>query len=123
MKIKASERPMTMEEARLLDLLFSVDFSGKREIQQQLSKCLVRVVDENGSLEFSANEAAPANVRTSVPVTARLPDADGEDTFGISVNLLLHVYGGVAKELEIYKDDGSSIKWPLKFDKSVVMVS
>ena len=113
-------RSPNAEEVRLLEILFSVDFPGRRDLQEQAMRAEVRTIDGNGSLQFFVVNPTQANVKGRVPVSARLPDANGSDLFGICVNLLLHVRNGVLAELEIYKDDGSAIVMPFRFESAFV---
>jgi hypothetical protein len=56
-------------------------------------------------LAASSTELKPAVVEKRIPV-----EADAVDEDGIHVHFLLHVVKGFAKELEVYKDDGSPIR-------------
>ena len=58
-----------------------------------------------GSLGFEHVKGHPqATVLKRIPV-----EASGKDQDGVQIHVLLHVLDGAAKELEIYKDDGSPI--------------
>jgi hypothetical protein len=86
--------------------LLAADFPGKEEIAKQLACCRVRIIDDEGSLELELSDVArPATVEKRIPV-----EADAVDEDGIHVHFLLHVVKGFAKELEVYKDDGTPIK-------------
>lgn len=93
-------------EREVMQKLLAADFPGQREIAAQLANCRVRTIDDEGSLELELSDAAkPAMVERRIPV-----EAEGVDEDGIYVHVLLHVVKGFAKELEVYKDDGSAIR-------------
>jgi hypothetical protein len=81
------------------------EFPGKAAIEKQLETCLVRQIDDDGSLEFQVGSDVIAEVKYRVPVEGRAADEDG-----VMVHYLLHVLGGQAKELEIYREDSAPIK-------------
>jgi hypothetical protein len=112
-------RKPTPMEADFLRLLLSADFVGKSAITEQLDNCRVRVVDSEGSLEIQPGDSGGrATVEKRIPV-----EAEGLDEDGIAVHFLLHVVDGFAKELEVYKDDGSSIKrMPSPTDLKVIVL-
>jgi hypothetical protein len=92
--------------AEFMQRLLAVDFPGNEEIAKQLTGCRVRIIDDEGSLELELSDAVkPATVEERIPV-----EADAVDKDGIHVHFLLHVVKGFAKELEIYKDDGTPIR-------------
>lgn len=97
-------RELSALERGILAVLLSHDFPGRTQVKQQLARARVREVDEEGSLEFDVKDAPRAPVTHRVPTEASYSDADGG-----RVNLLLHVVEGVVCELEVYKDDGSTI--------------
>ena len=106
MKIEQHFRQPTPTETEFMQRLLAADFPGKEEIAKQLASCRVRIIDDEGSLELELNDAAsPATVEKRIPV-----EADAVDEDGIHVHFLLHVVKGFAKELEVYKDDGTPIK-------------
>jgi hypothetical protein len=99
-------RDMTLTERRIIDRLFEAQFAGHSELRTQLKDCPVRQLDEAGSLELHPNAQSP-----SAKVVKRIPvEAEGSDEDGVRVHILLHVVNGKARELEIYKDDGSRIR-------------
>ena len=72
----------------------------------QLTKDIeVRCIDDEGSLELRSKKLGAAAVTKRIPVEAEAKDQDGVD-----IHMLLHVVDGRPAELEIFKDDGSSIK-------------
>jgi len=93
-------------EREVMQRLLAADFPGREELAKQLAECRVRIIDDECSLEFELGAGAkPAMVRQRIPVEAEAVDEDG-----ICVHILLHVVKGFAKELEVYKDNGSPIK-------------
>jgi hypothetical protein len=106
MKIEQHFRDPTPTETEVMRRLSAADFRGKEAIAKQLAGCRVRIIDDEGSLELELNDAAkPAAVEKRIPV-----EADAADEDGIHVHFLLHVVKGFAKELEVYKDDGTPIR-------------
>lgn len=98
-------RSLEIEEKRLLSWLLEKDFSGRDQLSRQVDDCLVRVIDDNGSLEFHVNpELSRADLENRVPV-----EAEGVDADGVGVHVLLHVPDGRVAELEIYRDDGGRL--------------
>jgi hypothetical protein len=100
-------RPISIDERALIQRLLSEPFPGSAEIGKQLDTALVRKIDAEGSLEFNVAEQAQAMVVHRVPVEGTYCDRDG-----LPVHLLLHVIDGRARELEIFKADGSEISTP-----------
>jgi hypothetical protein len=119
MKIEQHFRERTPTEAEVMQRLLAADFPGKEEIAKQLAGCRVRIIDDEGSLELELSDAAkPAVVEKRIPV-----EADAVDEDGIHVHFLLHVVKGFAKELEVYKDDGSPIRrMPCPDDLEVIVL-
>src|SRR5277367_2249608 len=106
MKIEQHFREPTRTEEEIIQRLVGADFPGKEEIAKQLASCRVRTIDNEGSLELELSQIArPAVVEKRIPVEAEAVDEDG-----VHVHFLLHVVKGFAKELEIYKDDGTPIR-------------
>jgi len=106
MKIEQHFRQPTPTETEFMQRLLAADFPGKEEIAKQLTSCRVRIIDDEGSLELELSDTArPATVEKRIPV-----EADAVDEDGIHIHFLLHVVKGFAKELEVYKDDGTPIK-------------
>ncbi|WP_409564101.1 DUF6984 family protein [Methylobacterium sp. J-068] len=102
-------RPLMPEEVAMLDLLLATDFPGRNELAAQARSALARRVDQEGSLRFQV-DGPPARVRGRVPVEGHYhDDGSGPGPHRPAVNLLLHVVDGRLHELEVYKDDGSTI--------------
>ena len=97
-------RPLSSYERVILDRLLESDFPGRSQIAEQLGKCLVRTIDEEGSLELHVQTDLKAEVKRRIPIEGEVEDADG-----ILIHVLLHVVNGVVTELEIYKDNSSPI--------------
>jgi len=95
---------MTTIEKELFNLLLDSEFAGKDELKEQLENCQVESIDENGSLKIYVKNNKRANVKRRIPI-----EAEGEDSDGITIHVLLHVVNGFADELEIYKDDSSKV--------------
>lgn len=106
MKTEEHFREPTTTEREVMQRLLAADFPGKEDIAKQLAGSRVRIIDDEGSLELEPSAAArPATVEKRIPV-----EADAVDEDGIHVHFLLHVVKGFAKELEVYKDDGTPIR-------------
>ncbi|MEY4394995.1 MAG: hypothetical protein EBT92_18940 [Planctomycetes bacterium] len=102
----SSFRELKVEERALLERLLSTDFPGKEELLVQIRHCLVRGIDEDGSLEFDVQTTVDVpNVKRGVLTEGEFYDTDG----GIA-HVLLHVVDGKVKELEFYKQDGSTVR-------------
>jgi hypothetical protein len=99
-------RPLNHEELELLDRLLSPEFPGRDQLLVQIRHSLVRKIDDNGSLVFSVPLELKGNgVKHAVPTEAEYVDSDG-----IIVHILLHVSGDKVAELQIYKEDNSSVR-------------
>jgi len=97
-------RPMTDYELQLILRLLEKDFPGRDVLVEQVADCLARPVDSDGCLEFRVSSHVRADVKWSIPTEGHVPDADG-----VAINILLHVADGQLKELEIYKNDNSTV--------------
>jgi hypothetical protein len=97
-------RNLTPLEQGIMDRLLEKAFPGRDEICEQMKKCLVRIIDEEKSLEFIVEANVKAKVKRRIPVEAEIQDADG-----VLIHILLHIVDGKLNELEIYKEDGSPI--------------
>jgi hypothetical protein len=120
MRIEQYFREPTPTETAIIQRLLSADFVGREGLTKQLNRCRVRIIDNEGSLQLEPNEATlPVVVAKRIPV-----EADASDEDGIHIHFLLHVMGGFARELEVYKDDGSPIKRaPSPKDLEVIVLS
>jgi hypothetical protein len=97
-------RPPAPNEHRLMATLTSRDFVGRTEVMIQLESSLVRVIDDDGSLELHVFREA-ASVRHPIPT-----ELYGLDVDGMQISVMLHVVDGFCREIEIYKVDGSPIQ-------------
>ncbi|HEY1786476.1 MAG TPA: hypothetical protein VGG30_13030 [Pirellulales bacterium] len=101
----SSFRDPTAAENDLLGRLLAQDFPGRAEILQQLQKCQVQTVDENGSLEFKIDSSArTTSTKSRVPTEGEVDDTDG-----VTIHFLLHVVNDVVSYLEVFKEDNSQI--------------
>lgn len=97
--------PSDVERALIAELI-AAEFPGRTEVVNQLRQCVVRLIDEEGSLELRVpSHAVAAPVRGRIPTELYGPDADG-----VQVSVLLHVVDGICREIEIYKVDGTTIR-------------
>jgi hypothetical protein len=97
-------RETTSGERTLLDRLLSFHSNGRDGVTAKVEKYLVRELDEEGSLKFAHSAELSQPEQHKFPVEAQCRDADG-----IWIHALLFVVDGKVDELEIYKDDSSSI--------------
>lgn len=102
---RSAKRFLTPSERRLLDRLLGAKFVGSDELASQIQTAMVETIDECGSLRFYVSNHDIVCVSCRVPVEGEFKDSDG-----IAIHVLLHVVDGVASELEIHRDDGSSIE-------------
>lgn len=84
--------------------LLEAKFPGWDEVRTQIDSCLVRPIDENGSLKFFVQTETQAAVKSRIAVEGEMEDEDS-----VTVHVLLHVIEGKVDELEIYKDDSSNL--------------
>ncbi|WP_341316888.1 hypothetical protein WN982_36780 [Paraburkholderia sp. IMGN_8] len=98
-------RPPSAVERELISELTAAEFPGRAEVIKQLQQCVVRLIDEDGSLEIGVPHAMAAPVLHRVPTELYGPDVDG-----VQISVLLHVVDGVCREIEIYKVDGTTIQ-------------
>lgn len=103
-KVEHVFREMNSSERVLMSRLFEDPFPGIEQLVDQIKNCLVRSIDENGSLDFKVPLQKKALVRNSVPV-----EAEAEDVDGVTIHILLHVIGGTARGIEVYKEDLSRV--------------
>ena len=93
-------------ERKLLTRLLSEPFKGRDEVLAQLAQATVEAIDENGTLRIAPTPGAkPATVVARVPVEAEAIDVDG-----IKIHVLLHVVDGRASMLEVFREDGKSVR-------------
>lgn len=97
-------REPTEGERSLLEHLLDAEFPGRDELAPLIRSVLVRTIDEDGGLELWSQASGDAPVVKRIPVEAEALDEDG-----FRIHALLHVVGGKPVELEIYKDNGSTV--------------
>lgn len=96
---------MTVDEKQIIARLFEFPFPGSDDLAKQVKNCLVRSIDENGSLDFLVKEDPTEKVSSPVPV-----EAEAEDLDGTTIHILMHVIDGIARGIEVYKEDSSSVR-------------
>jgi hypothetical protein len=104
-------RDLTNSERQLIELLLAKEFPGAEALRSQLETAKVSAIDAEGSLQFRVSGPL-ASVQQRVPTEGYYFDMEGVD-YRPAVNVLLHVVEGKLHELEVYKDDGSSIETSL----------
>ena len=115
---KSEFREPTAVERALLERLLEAYFPGRSELAPLLRSVLVRIIDEDGSLELKSQVAGLAPVVQRVPV-----EAEGKDEDGVIIHLLLHVIDGRPVELEFFREDAATVKrapLPAAFDLIVL---
>lgn len=100
-------RSMSDKEKQIVKVLLSKDFPGNEALRAQLETASVSAIDAEGSLRFRVS-GTPAAVKSRVPTEGYYFDRGANDR--PAINILLHVVDGMLHELEVYKDDGSSIE-------------
>ncbi|MCO4864286.1 hypothetical protein MKD38_21620 [Cupriavidus sp. WGlv3] len=98
-------RPPSADERKLISDLTAAEFPGRAEVIEQLEQCVVRLIDEDGSLELRVMHPVAAPVLHRIPTELYGPDVDG-----VQISVLLHVVDGLCREIEIYKVDGTTIQ-------------
>ena len=97
-------RSLTDWERRLVERLLGQEFPGRSLLRGQLDNVRARPLDDNGSLDLKCESSTPAPVEKRIPVEGEAIDYDGT-----MIHYLLHVVRGRMKELEVYKDDSSTV--------------
>src|SRR4029079_10712769 len=93
-------RELSVHEREIVSRLLNADFTGAVRLREQANAATVRAEDHGGvlALVFSAQSPThPAQVNNRVPV-----EAEGLDSDGMPIQVLLHVVGGVLQEVEIF---------------------
>jgi hypothetical protein len=98
-------RELTIEERSVIRRILEKEFRGRDALREQVDRARARTTDETGSIEIDVpgdthSDALPG----SVPVYARVPDADG-----FEIEIQLFVRDGKLSELLMCKEDGSAI--------------
>lgn len=111
-------RPLSDLELAMLQKLLSAQSSGRDALLGQVPDLTARQIDGQGSLKFGPLFDVPrADVAYRVPVEAELDDSDD-----IPIHVSLHVVNGLIDELEIYREDSSSIQRDLSPDEFRLVV-
>jgi hypothetical protein len=100
MSMSTEYRCLTQDETKLISHLLGKNVSEREALQKQLATALVRVIDSEGSIEFSGADVGPQKL---------ISEGESKDLDGIPVHALLFVKGSHLSELEIYKDNGITI--------------
>lgn len=100
-------RNPTLLERAIFARLTSYEFEGREELIFQLAHCKVHVADENGSLDIKVEKYQyPDKLKKTIPTEGISSDIDGAN-----INYLIHTREpGIVRMLEIYRDDGETIK-------------
>ena len=104
---RRSSATLSSSHRAIMERLLELPFPGRDEIRKQVDHAVVREIGDHDerSLQFDVEIDVKAPVSQRVPVEATAYDEDG-----VPIEALLHVVGGVIKELEILKADGSAIR-------------
>lgn len=104
---KPTVRNVSPAESEIIACLLNTNFSGADELRTQMNHAVMRSYDYGGVLvlafEVAKNEVL-AEVNGRIPVEGQAPDSDG-----VMIHLLLHVVGGLLKEVEIFREDSQPI--------------
>jgi hypothetical protein len=103
--INKAFRELSEYEIAVLSRLFSMEFSGKSELQKQVKHSTVKEIESNdnyGSIVVSTSSENIAYVTDRVPVMALTRDVSGGP-----VEVLLHVVKGKIHLLEFVRMDGA----------------
>jgi hypothetical protein len=100
-----SYRALNTEEMQVLKRLLDHEFPGRDELREQLGSVVGRTIDEDGGLSLRCDAGSPAPVLCRVPTEGKCADLDA-----VQIHVLLHVVDGFMNELEIYKEDSSTVQ-------------
>jgi hypothetical protein len=98
-------RNPTEEERLILHKMCSHKGYYKDKLLNQVAHCVVRPIDQIGSLAFEVHSDQRIDKSIGVAVEAEALDVDA-----VTIHYLLHVRDGIIYMLAIYKDDISSVK-------------
>ena len=118
--IQDSFRPLSSIERHILNRLTSVVLPDGDFLKRQVDACLVRTIDEFGSLEFSVSSNERYDDADGPLVTAQQEDVGTVPLQGPYINFILFLRGGMLTELQIYKDDGTPIRAIYDPDKFIL---
>jgi hypothetical protein len=97
-------RPLTAEERSVIARILEKEFRGRDALRAQLDHTRARPIDDTGSIELDVAGGERSEMSGLVPVYARFPDADG-----FEIEIQLFVQDGKLKELQVSKEDGSTV--------------
>ncbi|MFI5093025.1 MAG: hypothetical protein WCE50_14800 [Candidatus Acidiferrum sp.] len=103
--VESHFRKPTAEERSLLERLLEAEFPGKDELAPMVRSILVRTTDVDGGLELRSQTEGKSPVVKRVPVEAEAKDEDG-----VVIHMLLHVVDGKPVVLEIFREDGATVR-------------
>jgi hypothetical protein len=99
-------RPLSEYEKAVIERLFEVDFPGREELRDQVSRAEASLIDDTGdnygSINIRTATDRKAVVQDRVPVIGTTKDEAGGH-----VEILLHVIEGKIAELEFVRMDGA----------------
>jgi hypothetical protein len=104
-KVQSGFRKPTDVEQSLLGRLLEAEFPGRDELALMVRNVLVRTIDEDGGLELRSLVEGKSPVVKRVPVEAEAKDEDG-----VVIHMLLHVVDGRPVELELFREDGTTVR-------------
>ncbi len=104
-------RPVSGIELGIFERMLAADFPGVEVLRKQLPDLEVREIDGEASLELKVANQVRTIFKYPVPVEASYSDiAPYQALSQVHVHILLHVNLGLMNEVEIYKDDGTTIE-------------
>jgi hypothetical protein len=105
----SAPRLLADDERQLIDRMLEQTFDGRDQLQAQLVDA--RVAGHGPPDTRTIVFASPSSTRPRVETGERVPvDAVMIDEDGVNIEILLHVVDGYARELEIYRVDGTPIQ-------------
>jgi hypothetical protein len=104
-KVQSGFRKPTHVEQSLLGRLLEAEFPGRDELALMVGNVLVRTIDEDRGLELRSLVEGKSPVVKRVPVEAEAKDEDG-----VVIHMLLHVVDGRPVELELFREDGTTVR-------------
>ncbi len=101
-------RDLSPDESSVVELLLSADFPGAVELREQAKWSRIGLQDHGGVVTIGF---APTGDHPVAPVEQRIPvEAEANDQDGMTIHLLLHVVGGMLREIEIFREDSAPIR-------------
>ncbi len=113
-------REPSSEELQVVGRLLEPHFPGAAELREQARRSTVRLQDYGGVVVFAFEAPVgvrPARVEQRIPVEGEAADSDG-----VIIHLLLHVIGGLLKEVEVFREDSEPIRrFPLSGELQILV--